>query len=46
MTYETADQWLDYIELDWIEDEDCADELLRVLTLEDEASDGSAALKD
>jgi hypothetical protein len=29
MSYEAADQWLDYIALDWIEDDESLDALLR-----------------
>jgi len=36
MTFETADRWLDYIELDWIEDDPSLDALLRDVTVAEE----------
>jgi hypothetical protein len=42
MSYEAADQWLDCIDLDWIEEDDPIEALLRDFTLEDEVSEASA----
>jgi hypothetical protein len=32
MTYETADQWLDYIDPEWIEDDKSVEALLRAVS--------------
>jgi len=42
VSYEAADQWLDCIDLDWIEEDDPIEALLRDFTLEDEVSETSA----
>jgi hypothetical protein len=39
MTSETADRWLDHIELDWVEDDPSVDALLRDVAVAEEVGE-------